>query len=67
MSPGLDFENAILEHINKKNLNNVVLQTDFSDTKNVIKTTVPSISYIFIGICIGSGLAAHGLLLNWNK
>jgi hypothetical protein len=55
MSLGIEFERAILEHLQ-----------NHKPVKSSKELRLPNSSVLFAGICIGTGLAAHALLLGWK-
>jgi hypothetical protein len=73
MSIGDDFEECILKHLNHAHSTThrptpIVSAAPPSHNEDTdTNHSFPSPSTLFIGICLGTLLAAHGLLTNWGR
>ena len=65
MSTGIEFEKMIIDHLRglKQSTKSFAPSVPVSKRKT---SFIPESTILFFGICIGTGLATHALLTNWN-
>lgn len=70
MSAGIEFEKMILDHLRESKHMNMASKTNHAPptvkSSTFKHSLLPESTILFFGICIGTGLATHALLTNWN-